>query len=354
MIKKTLVEALGVPDNIYETSIILANEIIDEFKKYPQDKNLNNGDIIEFRIDGNFRIADYKFPSVKVTVKFETCDKCSEAEILSMHVLSDSKKVDIGKLKNIPTEVVDLHMEILILNDFRYGDLVNFTIENKKEFVTTLSHELKHAYDHFKQPYDKAKVRALYSGISGKRFGIDAIDFFIHDIYYTLFNENLVRPTEIITAIKQNKISQKNFLKFLGSNVTYKNLKRIANFSYENLRKKVEEDLPRVDKFLRALDVDTNGMSDDEKVDKILELVYINISNWSIEQYKSIISTDFLEGLFGFQGEKDRIFQKFVQRNRRFKTTEEFFRFYEKQFKYVANNMLKKVSKLYALVGKDK
>jgi hypothetical protein len=62
---------------------------------------------------------------------------------------------------------------------------------------------------------------------------------------------------------------------------------------------------------------------------------------------------DFIQSILGFKGEKEKVFNKFVNRVRRFNNYEDFFNFEEKNFKFVANKMLRKIAKLYAIIEKS-
>ena len=53
----------------------------------------------------------------------------------------------------------------------------------------------------------------------------------------------------------------------------------IKNFTFEKLIRGVYENLDTVDRIFDAIDVDTEGMSDKDKVKKMLELIYVNIAN---------------------------------------------------------------------------
>ena len=61
------------------------------------------------------------------------------------------------------------------------------------------------------------------------------------------------------------------------------------------------------------------------------------------------MTSNILEKMLGLQGEKQRRLKKFIRKIQRFKNTEDFFRNEEKLFKFVANKMIKKISKLYAM-----
>lgn len=348
LIRNVIREALGVPENIYET----ANEVFQKFsnslKKIDSKEPIEPG-LYNFNVKGTFRISDFTFSTVKINVKIEENEKFNQPELISMAVTSESKKTKDFKLKLLKYKTINLNIFIIVPENYDNNELYQFLQDNKKEFIVSFTHELKHAYDHYKKIFDNPKQRALYNAVSGRGFGIEPIDLFFHDIYFTLATENLVRPSEVVAAIKNNEISQKDFLDFLKSNDTYKNLKRISNFTFEKLKEELKNHMERIDELLYHMNFPVSESTEDEKINEVLRLIMVNVGNWSIESFKDIITTSMVEEIFGFSGEKEKIFRRFYERQRRFKNPEEFFGFYEKQFHYVADNMLRKIAKLYAI-----
>lgn len=347
-----LSEALGVPDNLYETALEVYEKIFPKIQNFDI-SDLDDEDTYTIGFQGNFRIADFDFS--KVFIKFHMIHNpnVEKPEILSMSVENESKKTRDFRLKNVKKKTANLNITVILPDDYNYKDLTDFLRKEKKEVIESLTHELKHFYDAYKKIYDNTFERALYAGVSGKQFGIWPIDRFLHDIYYTTINESLVRPSEVAAAIRNNEISQKDFLKFLQDNDTYKNLRRISNFTYEGLREEVANEMERVNLLLKHLNYKTKKMSDEEKIDEIMRLVMVNVGNWSTAAFKDILTTSFFEEIVGFQGEKERIFKRFMNRNRRFEDPKDFFKYYEKLFKFVGENMIKKIAKLFAMTKKS-
>jgi hypothetical protein len=348
LIKKTINEALGVPNNLYETSVLLYNKILPKLKNITID-SLNDDEEYTLGFQDKFRIADFEFSKVFITFHFKFIQNISNPEIISMSVESESEKTKDARLKMIRKKTLKLNVKIILPSDFEFENLTDYIKSVKNEMIESLSHELKHSYDAFKKMYDNPTERAIYTGVSGKQFGIWTIDRFLHDIYYTTVNESLVRPSEVAAAIKNNEISQKEFLKFLYDSDTYKNLKRISQFSYKKFRNEIGEDMDRVNLLLKHLDFKVKKMSDEEKIDEVLRLIMVNVSNWSVEELKKILTSNFLEIVMGFEGQKAKVFNKFMRRMQGFKSPEQFFNFYEKLFHEVGEKMIRKIAKLYAI-----
>jgi hypothetical protein len=74
-----------------------------------------------------------------------------------------------------------------------------------------------------------------------------------------------------------------------------------------------------------------------------------------IEQYKNLLTTDFNEMFIGFSGDKRKLYNDFINETQRFKNNPlKFFEYQEKKIRNVSNYMLKKLSKLYALIEDKK
>jgi hypothetical protein len=267
-----------------------------------------------------------------------------------MTVSTESRKTEDFKLKTLKSKSVKILVLLVVPKDWDYNELTSFFQSHKSEIVESLSHELKHAYDHHKKEFDKIEDRAIYQGAVGAGIGIDAIDMFIHDIYYTSANENLVRPSEFASAIKTNKISQKEFLNFLTNHTTYQNLKRIQNFNFEDFTQRILSKPKQVDKFIKKIGLDPTNMRDKTKLKKVLEATYNYLANSSISSYQEMLKQSILDDLIGFQDERQKMFNDFIKKIYRFKTPEDFYKYYEKQFKYVSTEMIKKISKVYSLL----
>jgi hypothetical protein len=345
-------EELGVPNNLIKVSEDSFSRILNWVKRLSED-DFQGGEGVNmiFRVDYN--IADYRFTTLKVKLGVDEHPKVLEPEILSMAVRSQSKKTDDYKLEPVKLKTVDLVIVVVVPEGFDYDELPSFFEENKNEIITDLAHEFKHVYDHYKKKYDYADERAKYQAVIGVGFNMDALDKFVHDIYFSSANENLVRPSEIAAAIKRGDISQSRFLDFLRSNNTYINLKRIADFDIENFKKEILKDTKNLNKLLRKVKMKPSEMSDDEKIETVFKILFSTIASSTIGNFHEILKTSIFEELLGFQGEKQKVFEKFIKRVSRFENNpEEFVKSYGKYFNFIGDKMIKKISKLYAITRK--
>ena len=349
--KKNLKEAVGVPANIHETSERIYKKVFNWVKNL-KEEDLQPGIGAQKDFRGQFQIADYPFSTVRVKLGVEPHKKISQPELMSMSVQTQSKKTEDFKLETIKSKTVNILILILVPKGWDYSELPSFFEKNKNEILENFSHELKHAYDHHKKEFDNMETRAIYQGVVGAGIGIDAVDRFIHDIYFTSASENLVRPSEVLSAIKANKISQKDFLNFLTNHTTYQNFKRIQNFNFEQFIQEILSKPKQLDRFLKKLGLDPTNMKDKDKVRKVLEATHNYIVNTTISNYGDMLKQSIMDELIGFQGQQQVMFRNFIKKVLRFKKPEEFYKYYEKQFKYVADEMIRKISKVYSLVDK--
>ena len=166
--------------------------------------------------------------------------------------------------------------------------------------------------------------------------------------------ENLVRPTEFASLMKTHDIDKKAFYNFLTNSKMYTMMKDINNFTYEGLRSDLKNYIPEIDRVLNNV-TDKTFDSDEEKIDEILRLVYINLVNNTLDMAKSLMTNNFFEDMMGFRGEKDVLFKKIVKSVIKFESNIKNFYLYEEQkFKYISGIMMKKLSKLYSMAKDEK
>jgi len=352
-IKKILLERLGVPEGILETAEKLYEDLMIELEKSNFDENENE---YQFEFNVDYKINDLEIDSVKVIFEINKWNNSSKKDYVILgfatpfESVSDNDSEKLTILSSFDEFIVKF--KFLVPQDWQFEGLINLLNNDKTTIITSLSHELMHAYDSYKSGYDDASERAVYSAAQSVSFGIEPIDKFLHLLYFTHAAENVVRPTEIAMAIKLGNVSQKNFLDFLRNNSTYKMLDEARNFSYEKLRNELKEFIPEIDKIGGQMNHDM-GSNDEEKIDEILRLVYVNLINNKAQSYINLMTSNIIERMLGLQGEKQNKLTKFLRKIQKFDNAEDFFKNEEKLFKFVANNMIKKISKLYDMTKSE-
>ena len=343
-------EAAGVPENIVETAEriydILLNVVENNDFKSIQDRK-------GFLFKEDFRIADMNFNVARFHFVFQKKEQEQPVEFKLMNVKFEGK-FDDNKMVYNRYKDLDLGItHILTFNETAtYDDFKEYFSNERKEIIEFIAHELKHYYDFFKMGKYKLKDKANYDANDVANFDLLAVDNFLYLLYYCTAMENLVRPTELYAAIRQNGVKQKDFYNFLLNHETYKMVKVLKDFSYEQFKQDVKDNhMDRVDELLAK-----HGKGDvtdpDEKVNLIMKLLYITITNEKLAIFNSKLNP--LRKLKFIYKTQNEAFEDFKKIETRFKSHDDFFLHNEKEFKLVADRMLKKISKLYSLLDPDK
>ena len=357
IIKNTLNEALGVPEGILESAERLYLMCFNRIVKIT-DPILNGSKKEEynFTIKSNFKISDYTFTEISLSIDFVEVDQVDLVELYSMAFGHQSKFNDRSlKLVTIvsPNEV-KISIKFALTETAKISDVIELCKRSKDIMTASLAHELKHAYDHYKKPTESIPKMSIYHGVQQTGVPIKPISVFLHYLYFVHGIENLVRPTEFSSLMKSSKISKKDFYNFLTNSEMYTMMRDINNFTYEKLKSELKNYIPQIDGVLNRFTNETFD-TNEEKIDEILRIVYVNLVNNTLNTTKSIMSNNFFEGLMGFQGKKNEVFRKIVNYVMRFENNEKKFYLYEeKKFKHISGIMMKKLSKLYSMAQDEK
>jgi hypothetical protein len=357
IIKNTLNEALGVPEGILESAERLYLMCFNRIVKIT-DPILNGSkkEEYDFTIKSNFKISDYTFTEISLSIDFVEVDQVDLVELYSMAFGHQSKFNDRSlKLVTIvsPNEV-KISIKFALTETAKISDVIELCKRSKDIMTASLAHELKHAYDHYKKPTESISKMSRYHGAQQTGVPIKPISVFLHYLYFVHGIENLVRPTEFSSLMKSSKISKKDFYNFLTNSEMYTMMRDINNFTYEKLKSELQNYIPQIDGVLNRFTNETFD-TDEEKIDEILRIVYVNLVNNTLNTTKSIMSNNFFEGLMGFQGKKNEVFRKIVNYVIRFENNEKKFYLYEeKKFKHISGIMMKKLSKLYSMAQDEK
>ena len=357
IIKNTLNEALGVPEGILESAERLYLMCFNRIVKIT-DPILNGSkkEEYDFTIKSNFKISDYTFTEISLSIDFVEVNQVDLVELYSMAFGHQSKFNDRSlKLVTIvsPNEV-KISIKFALTETAKISDVIELCKRSKDIMTASLAHELKHAYDHYKKPTQSLPKMSRYHGAQQTGVPIKPISVFLHYLYFVHGIENLVRPTEFSSLMKSSKISKKDFYNFLTNSEMYTMMRDINNFTYEKLKSELQNYIPQIDGVLNRFTNETFD-TDEEKIDEILRIVYVNLVNNTLNTTKSIMSNNFFEGLMGFQGKKNEVFRKIVNYVIRFENNEKKFYLYEeKKFKHISGIMMKKLSKLYSMAQDEK
>jgi lysyl-tRNA synthetase class I len=149
----------------------------------------------------------------------------------------------------------------------------------------------------------------------------------------------------------------------------YRELQNIKNYTFEDFIGELRNQMDRVDALLGHLNIDgLENMSEDEKIKKVLEVIYATLTNTRLDIFQDMTSNeqdnlmDMFKGLFGQNIVKNDLQQKRLEQvrnkfyNYAVKYKDNPTKFFEDEFEnfnYTANKVLKRLSKLYALAQDD-
>ena len=325
LIKKILREEVGVPRGIVDSAQRLYNDIISRLKRKTITGNSNF--ILTFKnVNGKYSFSDFQdFESIKVEFEFKEYSETDMHKgilILGMGHNGQSRLDDGFELINLDTDNINLSIDLAIpetINEIDNKIIIKTLEDNKQMIVSSLSHELKHAYDGFKKPSEGLKQRSQYNVYSGTRFGIEEIDEFVYFLYFITVIENLVRPSEIYSLMQQGEISQKDFLNFISSNRTYSTLKKINEFSVDKLIESLKQKPEEVDNLLSNVEDYEMPDSIDEKINDLLKVIYLELQKKTLQRAHSMLTNNFFEALFGLSDEKMKFLNSFESEILKFK-----------------------------------
>jgi esterase/lipase len=252
--------------------------------------------------------------------------------------------------------------------EWKPQDLYDEFIREKSKSIGSLAHELKHKYDKQAKRIDLIGKDAEYIAV-GKlpSFHVPEVDEqFVRYLYFTDGTEDLVRTTEVASNMRSEGISKSQFREFLQNNKTFKTLVDIKNFTFEKLIKGIYDNLDTVNEIFDAIDVDTDGMSDKDKVEKFLNLIYVNLSNMKLSTFEDYVSRgedmfkQFLRMMGSSLGDDEeeikleKIKSKFQNHVLKYRDNPiQFFKSEIDRFHRVSDQAMKRISKLYAMAKDD-
>jgi hypothetical protein len=315
---RLITEALGVPDNILEAADMLYDIVERDIKSIDSIED-------EYEFDGNieFELGDkkkVKIDSYELKVNIETID--GEEGVLDITSMGMGGAFgfnrDVYMKETQPSTTLELTITFAVGENWEPEGLIQKMEEERDEHVSSLAHEIKHKYDKQSKKFGLMGPDADYQATQRRgHFGIPAIDrVFYRYMYYIHAIENLVRPTEVAYSMKRKNITKSQFKEFLENNRVYRELVEIKNFTFDDFISQLKEQEERLDKLIEHVGEDPSNMTVDEKTDKIR--------------------------------------QKFLSQTMKYeKNPKKFFEDEFEKFNYVANKMLKKISKLYAMAKDD-
>jgi hypothetical protein len=367
---RLITEALGVPDSILDAAEKIYDLIGQDLKSIT-----TKDEKYEFSNEVDIELGDKKKINIEdfeLVVNIEEYPKQIKGKpvIISMGMGQSfhfDRKVMMKRIQK--SETAEIEITYGVGENWEPSDLYDVYVEDRSEHLGSIAHELKHKYDKQSKELDligrDAEYRATHNYGS---FGIPIIDgTFMRYLYYTTIAENLVRTTEVASQLKSDNITKSQFKDFLSNNRVYRELLEIKNFTFEKLIEGLRKDMDKVDKVLIYIDENPSELTEEQKIRRILEIVYINLVNTKMSTFIDMTSNsrDELRSLFrGLMGSSlvddeeekkmDKLKNKFANHISKYKgNTTQFFKDEIENFNYIATKMLKKIGKLYAMAKDD-
>lgn len=350
MSKMSLQEKLGVPENLIPTSVSFYDDVLKKMKL-----NLKKGKTeykFEFYPTQTLKIGTHEIGSITLDVEITPLDDFDRVDFASMGFSSRTKyeKPNVRKIYSKLDDVV-LNIHILVPEDYEVQDIIDWFVKDRTPIISSISHELMHAYDAEKKGFEKISDRSKYSAAQETKFGLEPLDNLAFNIYFTHLIENLVRPSEIMSYLETEKINKRDFLNFLKSNRTYQRLQDVKKWNLNDAMNEVEnKHMSRVEKILDIVNEDMKGSTDREKVEFVFDLWVRNYIRNNMESFSNQMSSNFMEGLFGFPENKEKAIERHLNRLRKIKNPFDFIRNEETVTKTIADKVLRKIYKLYDLL----
>lgn len=364
---KLLKESVGVPEGILDAGEKLYNIILDKLKSIDNKKQEYN-----FDIKKKLKLSDLTINKIKLNIQVnELKDYEGDIETAGMSTgneiyFDDDILLQVSK----KTKELDLSIILVASENWKPEDLYKQFKLNEENNIAILSHELMHKFNRTKQKYDLVGKTADYQAYSSGRinFLIPVIDKFLFNSYFIQSSENIVRPTEIAARMKKRKITKKDFYEFLINDETFKTIKNIRDFSFNDFVAELHKEMDKIENFFDELNIDYSEMTEEDKIEEILFVLYVNLVNLKADIFNHFFyskkqkkAMDFLnkfgELAFMIVGkdlpnrEKQKIRMKFQNHIMKYKDNEsQFFKDEFERFNYVSTRLLKKLSKIYSLL----
>jgi hypothetical protein len=354
-------EAVGVPTNIVEISKQLYDKMMSELNP---NKNLRSLFKKEIELKGDFQINDYEFKKIILSFNIEDINDYNFDENnkpkVSLNGMTHHGRVKLNSKFNYDVirkmNKIELSITFIVDNDTTVQDVIDEFKKERTLIVSSLAHEMKHAYDDFAKSLINTQKRVDYHVGTKRGFGyIGPLNALLNYMYFVHTTENLVRATELYAALEESGITKKDFYKFITNNKVYENYRKAANLTYEGLKEDLKSVIPQIKQTFDENNIDyPKDATDDEMVEHTLQEYFKTLLKWKAGTMRDFLTNDYMESFFGFRGAKQKYFDNYLSKITRFGGDyERYFRYEINQINTVSFKMMKKLSKLYSLI-KDK
>lgn len=363
IMESLIVEKMGVPDNISETAEEIYNQILSSFTNI---KYVDKQGEWRNEIHGTYQVSDFNFDVIDLFIVFTPIKAAHETVLGNMGSGNDlDMDLDTFKITFNNTKGV-IHLIITFYynptNKNFIADSYKILQKDPHQHIAILSHELLHAYHTYKKKYSTSRKESDYQVFSSG-MGIEelpTVNVFIGTLYYLSEDENLTRPSQIASEIRTRKITKSQFRDFLLKHPIYQKLNQIKNYTWDNFRRDFWNDIKN--------HTELRGRNEEEIFNAVLNSVFTYITNAKIRGYKEFLSSEAAKTAMKSTGDMQKMssflngkyernvnneFHKYINSTYGDKNAARFFENTIKMFNFVANELLKKISKLYDMAKDD-
>jgi hypothetical protein len=366
-------EAVGVPENLIETSELVYDRIIQELNSIvPLYTSIGltceslKGYIIDFR--ENFRISNKTFPQIKIRFDIKIDNNLDEIRIEELsheysarHGFIKGKGYKLKKFGGTKGTVVVVSLNIPPKTELT--DIQEFFVKEKSQIISSISHELKHYFDLLVKPEVNPAKGLDYGAYLNFVSEIFPLYDFIFKLYYFHDIENSVRPSELAGLLKSEGVTKSNFKEFFYKTEIWDQIKGAKEMTYDGIKADMQEYSDEMDELLVENDlVDFYERMIEEgriknpllgKIEIVLHTTFEYIKNLKMKELKKIMKADDVNPLRTRETSKEKFLNSYLQDIQKYDNYEEFYRSEIQKINKESNKLFKKVAGVYSLASDD-
>ena len=178
--KLLLKEASGVPKNIINVASEIYNQFIKDLKN--DEQLIYDFKNSKFKINQNFEIGDVTFKDSYINLSLIAGG--DEIEAYQFAVNPKDYQYFTNDLKLKPkneTLPIIVDVSFMVSDDTTVKDFKNHLISNETEYVSTIAHEIKHAYDSIKIP--KPNIGSMANYVANTSMSVSEFEEFFYNLY---------------------------------------------------------------------------------------------------------------------------------------------------------------------------
>jgi hypothetical protein len=354
-----LKEALGVPDGITEAAIMVFDKVISAIPDNYDFDDLNSIQNKEININTDLQVNDYKFNNF--SLKFEIIENNDdELQLISFGSGNPMKMTKNGyESKSILKHYgIGFALRIVLSAPiYVVGGIIKKKLISEREFIIgVLAHEIMHTYNYYKNKKVNLNRELLYHLSTANNTGLVGVDNFFKCVYFGSLIESVVHAAEIGTELKVRGINRKDFLKFMLSHDTIKNLTFVSEYTFDKFINDLRGQIDDIKNTMKSANIPIPN-NEDEIIFKFLKAYWRSLVNDGIKRIQSMVVdlSDVNEFIHISKYNKsiyEDTMKEVISKLFMLENKENFKKFFEKEIKnsnFIAKKNLRKLFKLYAM-----